>query len=128
MKTAKILLMTGLGEALLVALICWSIYNIFDYGYTLQKQLMPSCWVDQAELLRMLKDITLILWWLERVGAKLYATASITVQAKKIMAFFMAYCLKVHPGKDVFGSDCGETSLSVLAFPARTVPIWTISS
>ena len=36
--SVEILLMVGLGDAAIVALICWSIYNILDYGFTLQKQ------------------------------------------------------------------------------------------
>lgn len=34
----EIFIMVGLGAAALTALVCWSIYNILDYGYTLQKQ------------------------------------------------------------------------------------------
>lgn len=37
--SVEILLMVGLGVAAIVALICWSIYNILDYGFTLQKQI-----------------------------------------------------------------------------------------
>ena len=36
--SVDILLLSGLGEAALAGLICWSIYNILDYGFTLQKQ------------------------------------------------------------------------------------------
>lgn len=34
----ELLLMVGVLEAALTALVCWSIYNILDYGFTLQKQ------------------------------------------------------------------------------------------
>lgn len=37
--SVEILVMVGLGVAAVVALICWSIYNIMDYGFTLQKQI-----------------------------------------------------------------------------------------
>lgn len=36
--TGAILLLSGIGEAALTGLICWSIYNILDYGFTLQKE------------------------------------------------------------------------------------------
>lgn len=34
----ELLLMSGVGMALLIGLICWSVYNILDYGFTIQKQ------------------------------------------------------------------------------------------
>ena len=37
--TVEILLMSGVGEALILGLICWSVYNIMDYGFTLQKEI-----------------------------------------------------------------------------------------
>ena len=35
----EILIMVGLGVSVLTGLICWSIFNILDYGFTLQKQI-----------------------------------------------------------------------------------------
>jgi len=36
---AELLLMSGVGTAALAALISWSIYNILDYGFTIQQQI-----------------------------------------------------------------------------------------
>lgn len=35
----ELLLMSGIGTAVLAALIFWSIYNILDYGFTIQQQI-----------------------------------------------------------------------------------------
>ena len=37
--TVEVLIMFGVGTAVLTGLVCWSIYNILDYGFTLQKQI-----------------------------------------------------------------------------------------